>query len=534
MKSKSLIGGTIILVSANFISKILGAILKIPLTYILGEEGMAIYHTTFSIYITVLFLVTSGIPFAVSKYISEELALSHEGTVKKAIKISLIIMSFLGIAGSIILFFGAEFFSLSMKDPKAIMPTKAIAPSVLFVAVGCIYKSVFEAYQNMVPTAISQVIESFIKLVLGFTFALWLSSFTITYAVSGAVFSITLGELIATLILFLLYLPYSKKLKNTPEINTSKEVVTAIFSVAVPMMITSIISSSFSLLETSIIRNRLLDITFTKATAEKFLATYAPFTDIFNHITNTLKMDIDGARWLFGAYSGYAATVFNLPIGILASFGVTVVPVITKCVALKNYTKVNEVVLTVTKILLLLSLPCAVIFIMYPEEILYILFKNTASAAMLRLMSPTLIIISISNIISASLFATGKIAIPFINETIAVIVKIILLYFLIVIPDINITGVIISSFFANLLLLFLNMNIAKKHLKLHFLPLSFVIKSLLSAVCMGIICYVIKSNYYIVNNIYAFIIAAIISVTIYFILILLFGIVSKKEIKSYA
>ena len=85
MKVKSLLGGTIVLITANIISKILGAVLKIPLTYILKEEGMAIYHTTFSVYITVLLLITSGIPFAVSKYISQAVALNKTDNIKKTV-----------------------------------------------------------------------------------------------------------------------------------------------------------------------------------------------------------------------------------------------------------------------------------------------------------------------------------------------------------------------------------------------------------------------------------------------------------------
>lgn len=529
MNSKSLIGGTVILVIANFISKILGAVLKIPLTYILGEEGMAIYHTTFSIYITVLFLTTSGIPFAISKYISEELAHSNEGNVKKAINLSLVIMSFLGLLGTFILFFGSDFFALSMKDPKAILPIKAIAPSVFLVAVGCVYKSLYEAYTDMLPTAISQVLESFIKLAFGYTIALWLSSFSVTLATTGAIFAITIGELLATLILAMLFLPYSKNLKKAIATDNYKTVFLSIMSVAVPLMATSVISGSFSLLETSIIRNRLTSIIFTKETAENFIHQYSAYTDIFDQILNTHKMDIDGARWLFGAYSGYASTVFNLPVGILASFGVSVVPVVTRCIALSDLKKLNNIMNSVMKIILILALPCTVCMIMYSDEVLYILFKNTASAKMLKMLSPTLSIISISNIITATLYASGKIALPFFNDTIASIVKITLTYFLIIIPEINIYGVIISSFIANILLLVLNYTACKNHLKISFLPIDFIIKCGMSAICMGIISSLVKTLLP-ADTIIMFIVSCIISLSVYFILILLFGVLSKKEI----
>jgi len=530
MKGNSLLGGTIILVVANFISKIFGAVLKIPLTYILGEEGMAIYHTTFSVYVTALLLVTSGIPFALSKYITKELALRHDGNIRKAINIAIITMVISGFVGSVILYFGAEFFALSMKDPKAVLAIKVISPSVLFVAVGCVYKSIFEAYSNMIPTAISQVSESCFKLILGFTFALWLSAFSVTYSACGAIFSITAGELIATLILYLLYLPYKKELKKTTTKEKSKKVFTALMAVAIPMIFISVISSGLSLMETAVIRNRLLDIEFTKNTACNFFRTYSSFTHVFDNLPDTLMIDIDGARWLFGAYSGYAATVFNLPLGVLASFGVSVVPVITRYSTLNNYSKLNEVLNSVTKILLILSLPCAVIFMSFPEEILSILFKNTASAIMLKTMSPMLVIISISNIISTALYASGKIGIPFFNDTVASVLKIIMSFIFIKIPQINIFGVILSSFMANVLLLIMNLISAKKYLKVKLFSFGFLTKSIVSAGCMTIICRLSKQRA--TESFLTFILLASFALIVYFILILLFGAVTKKEIKN--
>ena len=83
INKQSFIKGTVILAAANAISKILGAVFKIPLTYFLQEEGMAIYSTAFSVYIMLLSFVTSGAPLAISKMIAEENALKNTANVKK-------------------------------------------------------------------------------------------------------------------------------------------------------------------------------------------------------------------------------------------------------------------------------------------------------------------------------------------------------------------------------------------------------------------------------------------------------------------
>ena len=86
MKSESFFKGTLILITANAVSKILGAILKIPLTYILGEQGMAIYQTAFSVYIMLLSFITSGLPFAISRYTAQELTLKRYGNIRFSMK----------------------------------------------------------------------------------------------------------------------------------------------------------------------------------------------------------------------------------------------------------------------------------------------------------------------------------------------------------------------------------------------------------------------------------------------------------------
>lgn len=531
MKTKSVLGGTIILVIANFISKILGAILKIPLTYILGEEGMAIYHTTFNVYITVLLFVSSGIPFALSKYASSQLALGNRSNVLRAARISLTYMTILGLVGFGVLFFGAEFFALAMKDINAVISICAISPAVLFVAVGCVYKSMFEAYSNTIPTAISQVSEAVVKLVLGYLFAMFLSAFSVTYATSGAILAITIGELIATIILGALFIPYSKKLGICTGGDTFKTISKDILSVALPMTLTSVATGCFSLLETSIVRNKLVNIVFTPHSALSFATHYGQFTDLFANLDETLKLSTEGARWLYGAFSGYASTVFNLPIGVLASFGVTILPVVTRCITLKNYGRLSQVISSVMKLMMIVALPCSVIFYQFSDEILYILFKNTASSVMLKSMAPLLPIIVISNLLSAVLYASGDISRAFFNDIISSCIKMAFSFFLIGIPEINILGVVISSFFANTTLLILNIHAVRKSLKIKLPKASFIIKIFLALFSMASVCRILQDMIQLQNPFAGLLFPASVSMAVYLLISCLLGIVSKKELR---
>ena len=182
MKKNSFITGAAILMIANAISKILGAFFKIPLTYILREEGMAIYNTAFSVYVMFLAFVVSGIPVALSKSVAQSPPYRAVAVTDAAHKF----LALFGVIASLALYFGAQFFAYAMKEPMAVTAIKAIAPSVFFVALGTASKNFFHGSSNMIPPAISQVIEAVAKLVIGYGLAVMFIKDGISGAAAGA------------------------------------------------------------------------------------------------------------------------------------------------------------------------------------------------------------------------------------------------------------------------------------------------------------------------------------------------------------
>ena len=535
MKSESFFKGTLILISANAISKVLGAILKIPLTYILGEQGMAIYQTSFSVYIMLLSLITSGLPFALSRYISQEFTLKRYGNIRFSVKLSLLIMAVLGLLGSLIMFFGADFFALSMKDPKATFAIKAISPSVFFVALGCVYKSCYQGYACQTPTATSQVIEAFTKLIAGFLLASAFSIFSVKYASGAAIFGVTIGEAVATLVLFLFYIPYQKSLRFEKRLHTRRKIAKGMVSVMIPMTACALVSSLLGLWDTSVIRSQLTNICFSPDEAKNFIAQYSPYTKLFDSLKQGGKLTFDGARWLFGAYSGYAATVFNLPSGILASFGVAILPVVCSSIASGNQGRLTKTVSAAAKTILLISLPCALTMCVFSKEILYILFKNTASYMMLSLMAPVLIFSTLSQFLCSVLHSSGNIMTPFKYMTVCNLIKIGLTFLLIPIPRLNILGAIIASLLANVLYFILNFIRIRKDFAITPVTFGDFGKIFLSAFVMVLTAYLILEPITaFAKNIYiGFFAAMFTGLLAYVLALILFGAVKKEEISHF-
>ena len=71
MKKHSFLTGAVVLAICAFVCKLLGAIYRIPLTNILGAQGMGIYYLVFPIYSFMLTISSSSFPMAISHIVAK-------------------------------------------------------------------------------------------------------------------------------------------------------------------------------------------------------------------------------------------------------------------------------------------------------------------------------------------------------------------------------------------------------------------------------------------------------------------------------
>lgn len=411
----SFISGAIILMAANAVSKILGAVLKIPLTYIMHEEGMAVYNTAFSVYIMLLSFVISGVPFAVTKLSAGEIAKNNPQGAKSIVAFATVFLSVIGLAGSFVMWFGADFFALAMKEKHAAPAIRAIAPSVFFVALGAAAKSGFQGGGDMVPTAASQCIEAAVKLIAGFLLARYLIAFGTDMSAAGAAAGVMIGEFVATAILVIWYFAALRKTELSK--NGIRKVFADTVNIALPALFMSVTNSAVSMVDTSVLRASLLRSGLTE----------------------------DAARKLYGAYTGYAMTVLNLPSGFLATIGVSIIPVVSGAVAVGNTARVGSVARKGLFISSVCGLAMSVFIAVFGEWILYFLFKNVSSAPLLRLSAPSVLFVCVMQLSGAVLQSMGCMGKAFVSTLVSGIVRLIFARFLVSVPGINIYGAAIGS-----------------------------------------------------------------------------------------
>ena len=448
--------------AANAVSKVLGALFKIPLTYILAEDGMAVYNTAFSVYIMFLSFVISGIPTAVSRSVAQ----ADERRACVVTDAANWVLRFAGAAASAALYLGADFFAAAMKEESAAWAIRAIAPSVLFVAMGAGCKSYFHGASDMTAPAVSQVVEAFVKLAAGYVLAAYMCErWGRSMGALGAALGVTAGELVASAILVIGYLMRRSKADMRHERGERRRAVREIMAVALPILATAVMSNAISLTDTSILRNRLI----------------------------ASGLSEERARFLYGAYTGYAMTVFNLPVGILGTIGISTLSAAANAVKDGNCKNALRPTNKALELTLFISIPCAVMMYIIPSELLNLLFHNDSSALMLKMLAPCVVILSVIQTVSAAIQACGRIILPNVVMICGAVIKAGLVWYLCAKSEYNIYGAAISSNIVFLLVALTDLAILRKITGAMPKLLSIGIKPAIAAAVMaGVVIYAKK------------------------------------------
>lgn len=517
MSGNKILRGAAVLGIAGLVVKLLGAFFRIPLQSLIGEEGMAYYGYAYPLYALFLVIATAGIPVAISRLVSEKIALKDYEGAHKVFKVSSWLLFFIGLFAFAVCYFGAGFISEHViGDIGALKPLKAIAPALIFVPVMSAFRGYFQGRQNMNPTAVSQFVEQVFRVGVGLALAYTLMDESLDSAAAGATFGATAGSIAGLIVVVLIYfcskrvINYNiKKYHRKGERESSKEIIEQILIIAIPITIGSSILPLVNAADSMLVTRRLLDSGFS----------------------------IDEARILWGQLSGYCNTMVGLPQVITQSVAIAMVPAVAGAFRIGNKGEVHENINLGIRTSMIIGMPCAIGIMALAEPILLLLFPKepagVASAA------PTLMIMCISVALMSVLQTTtgilqgiNKQMIPVKNLAIGAVAKIVLTYILVAIPSLNIKGAAIGSIFVYAIALVLNMGAVTKYTGTKIdMNLAFV-KPTVASVIMGICAFASYKLVYMVleSNTMATLIAIGIGVIVYGVLILALKAITKEEI----
>lgn len=518
MSGNKILRGAAVLGAAGLLVKLLGAVFRIPLQALIGEEGMAYYGYAYPLYSLFLVIATAGIPVAISRLVSEKIAVKDYEGAHRVFKVSGWLLFFIGLISFIICYFGAGLISeYIIGDMGAKRPLEAIAPALIFVPVMSAFRGYFQGRQNMNPTAVSQFVEQVFRVAVGLTLAYVFLNQSLDMAAAGATFGATAGSIAGLLVIVLIYFLSKNSInqniqryKTHRRRESSKNIIKQILIIAVPITIGSSILPLINAVDSVLVTRRLVDGGFL----------------------------IEEARILWGQLSGYCNTMVGLPQVITQAVAIAVVPAVAGAFKTGQKREVNESVNLGIRTSMIIGMPCALGIMALAEPILLLLFPKepagVASAA------PTLMIMCISVALMSVLQTTtgilqgiNKQMVPVKNMAIGAVGKVILTYILVAVPALNIKGAAIGSIFVYAVAFVLNMKAVIKYTGAKVdMSLTFV-KPTIASLIMGICAFASYKLIYMVvgSNTIATLSSVLIGVIVYGILILGLKAISKEEIE---
>jgi len=207
--------GALILSIAGGLSKVLGAVYRIPLGRLLGGEGIGLYQMAYPIYTAILALATAGIPVAISVLVARKETEGYTGDSERIFKVALIMLSIFGALLTLSVMKGAGFIAREvLNEPRAYYPIMAVAPAIFFSGILSVFRGYFQGHQSMMQTAVSQVVEQLFRVTAVVFLAILLYPRGLEYSASGATFGAVIGGMAGLIVLLVFYKKFKKSAAN--------------------------------------------------------------------------------------------------------------------------------------------------------------------------------------------------------------------------------------------------------------------------------------------------------------------------------
>ncbi len=439
-RTGSFLSGTGVLTLAALVVKVIGLCYRIPLLSYLGTEGMGYFNTAYEVYALLCVISTAGLPVAMSVLISSAEAEGKGRMVKGIYRSALWLFVVVGAVGSLALGALAAPLATWLKNPAAMQSIRMISPTVFFICLSSAFRGYFQGKRNMVPTALSQVIEALGKLLLGLLFASMARSYGADLPTTAgcAVLGVTIGTALSVI-----YLYVHKRLTDARHPDTGRTSVTSARSIlrrllttAIPVTISAGVISLTKCIDMVLILRRLQDA----------------------------GMGVAEANAHYGCYSTLAVPVFNILPSLTTSVALSAVPALSAALGKgrNGQAEVRRISLSAWRMTLWSAIPAALGLSVLAEDVLTLIFRGQPEAvamaapwlACLALSVPASCLITVTG---AMLQACGHAERTVISMIVGATAKTVMAYFLLGRSSVGLMGAPISSLVCDVLIVVVNL-----------------------------------------------------------------------------
>lgn len=374
MNKEKFIKTTIILIIGGAITKVLGMVIKIVMTRLIGLEGLGLYYLIFPTFSLFMCLSQLSLPVAISKLVSEE---KHNN--KKIVTSSLPIIFITNTILMLVIVFCSPYIaSYLLLDERCYLPILAIALVLPFEAISNMLRGYFFGKQRMFPHVVSHVIEQFVRLALIILVIPDLVQQNVIYAVSFLILINLVSELVSIFVL-LFFLPRNVKIHRHDFVPDRKE-VRNILGISLPTTGSRLVGNIGYFLEPIIIT---------------FVLTTLGYSNQF--ITQE-----------YAIVSGFVMPLLLLPSFFTNAISNALIPVISKSYSNHEYGYTKKKLKQGILFSLTIGIPATLLFFFFPEFFLHLIYHTEEGISYMRFLAPVFILHYLETPFSAALQAMGK------------------------------------------------------------------------------------------------------------------------------
>lgn len=545
------------------LGKVLGALFKIPLGRLVGGVGMGYYGTAYELYAPLYALATAGLPIAISKIVSENMVKGRFRDVRKTHKVSIPLFLVMGSIGFLLMISIIPFYTTNIvKAPQCKYTMYALAPTIIFACLMSIYRGYYEGLRDMMPTAISELIESLIKFVLGLSFAYGIVKYglnefysngtvfgricenedaametVIPFASAGAILAIPIGALLGFIYLLIRFRIRGdgitkSQLQESPKSISNRSTIKKLYSIALPVGLGAIIMNLATFIDVTLIQMRIYDIMKDPEKSKILLSEYGDL--ISQNIINADRTH----TYLYGCF-GIATTIMMLIPAVTQAFGISALPSVTAAWASGSKKTLKKNIEIVLKMTTLITIPAGLGMVALSYPIMNLAYGGGKSQNEVYIAASVLVLLGFGGIFASTstpicsmLQAVGRVDLPVKLLSLGVIMKILLNYVLVGIPVINIQGAGAGTIFCYGFVTVAALYYLAKETKIKFDLISVLIKPLLASIICAVSAYV---SYGLMSRILqdklSTVLAVIIAAVIYLVSLFLLRALTPSDIK---
>lgn len=560
-----------ILAAAGIICRIIGLLYRSPLAAVIGDEGNGYYQAAYNIYTMILLISSYSIPSAISKVIAQKLATHEYRNAHRVFTCAIYYVLIVGGLASLVLFFGAGFLT---RGP-AVQVVRVFAPTVFLYGLLGVLRGYFQAHRSMVQTSVSQIIEQILNAVVSIGAAylliiLMLSTTDkyvinddhsvslgstvvqemaeeqtdengiVTYVLSdeqqawntkhalygaiGSALGTGSGVLIALLFMWAVYLLnkdtiYRRIGRDRHPVEEYGEIIKTITGVIIPFILSTAIYNLTTVVNQTV---------YTYIAAEK------------------KNMENTEISTRYGIFSGKAVVISKIPIAISTAIASAILPTVSALAGSGDMKGTRRKTAQAVKTTMFIAIPATVGIAVLARPITWLLFPQKASIDMasrlLMLLAVSIILYSLSTLTNSILQGIGQVRVPVKNAAVALVIQTAITALLLLLTGLDMYALVIAEIVYSGMMCFLNQRSIRRYMYYRQEIFKTFIVPFVASAFMGLAAYGTYAGIHALmgggeypgrmQNAIALIPAILVGCVVYFVLEILFGGISEKELRE--